>query len=65
MKFLSKAFGIGLATWAVSQVLRRAHSSKRERQPEAVTRWEGEGGSIPEVETKTPATRHAGIATRL
>ena len=59
MNFISKALGLGLATWAVTRVLRGAQNQKRERHPEAVTRWEGEGGAIPEVETKLPGSSYA------
>jgi len=64
MNFLAKALGLGLVTWAVSRVLRTAQSHKRERQPEAVTRWEGEGGSIPDVEPIPATARYAGSTTR-
>jgi hypothetical protein len=64
MNIFSKALGLGLATWAVTRVLRRAESRKRERQPEAVTRWEGEGGAIPDVEASPPAARYAASSAR-
>lgn len=64
MNFLSKALGLGLATWAVSRVLRGAQGYKRERQPEAVTRWEGEGGAIPDVPPEPVTARYADTGAR-
>jgi len=46
-------------------MLRTAQSHKRERQPEAVTRWEGEGGSIPDVEPTPVTARYADSTARL
>jgi hypothetical protein len=51
MKLISAAIGIGVAAWAVSLALRQTERTrKRQTTREAVTRWEGEGGAIPEVE---------------
>jgi hypothetical protein len=65
MNFLAKALGLGLGTWAISRMLRTAQRHKRERQPEAVTRWEGEGGSIPDVEPTPVTARYADSTARL
>jgi hypothetical protein len=64
MNFLSKALGLGLATWAVSRVLQSAQRHKRERQPEAVTRWEGEGGAIPDVPSAPATARYVDSGVR-
>jgi len=57
MNFVSKALGLGLATWAVRRAVRRVQGQKRQRQPEAMTRWEGEGGAIQDTEGSTPSAR--------
>ena len=58
MKLIPAAIGIGVAAWALSRALRYAERSrKREGTPEAVTRWEGEGGAIPEVEAHSSVPR--------
>lgn len=50
MKLITAAIGIGVAAWALSLALRQTERShKRQTTREAVTRWEGEGGAIPEV----------------
>lgn len=56
MKLIPAAIGIGVAAWALSRALHSAERSRKpEGTPEAVTRWEGEGGAIPEVESHSPA----------
>ena len=56
MKLISAAIGIGVAAWAVSLALRQTERSrKRQTTRDAVTRWEGEGGAIPEVEAASSA----------
>ena len=56
MKLIPAAIGIGVAAWALSRALRSAERSRKpEGTPEAVTRWEGEGGAIPEVESHSAA----------
>ena len=56
MKIISTAIGIGVAAWTLCLALRQTERSrKRQTTREAVTRWEGEGGAIPEVETVSPA----------
>ena len=59
MKLLSRVFGVGLAAWAVSRMLRRGTGRSMERQPEAVTRWEGEGGSTHSLEANPSAPGYA------
>ena len=61
MKLISTAIGAGIAAWALSRMLRQANRQKRPAQRQAVTRWEGEGGAIPEVE----AAREALIKSRM
>ena len=57
MKLISTAIGIGVAAWALSLALRQTERSRKRHQTtrEAVTRWEGEDGAIPEVETVSSA----------
>jgi len=64
MNFISKALGLGLATWAIKRAVRRVQGHKRQRQPEAVTRWEGEGGAIHHTEGSTPIARSIEEAAR-
>jgi len=55
MKLIAVTIGIGLAAWALSRVASRPaqRSRNRETSREAVTRWEGEGGAIPQVEARS------------
>jgi hypothetical protein len=57
MSFISRALGLGLATWAVTRVVRGVRGHKRQRQPEAMTRWEGEGGAIQDTKGSTQMVR--------
>ena len=60
MKLISAAIGIGVAAWAVSLALRQTERSrKRQVTRDAVTRWEGEGGAIPEVEAAASSAPYA------
>jgi hypothetical protein len=52
MKLFQMAIGVGIASWAIASAMKqRAHAHRRDAAKE-VTRWEGEGGAIPEVETE-------------
>ena len=52
MKLIHAAVAIGVAASAMSRTSRAVEQDRRSRQKEAETRWEGEGGSIPEVEAQ-------------
>ena len=56
MKLL-KAVTLGLLGWGVMRAVRSAQRNKQPAQKDVMTRWEGEGGSIPEV--VTPQSRAA------
>ena len=60
MKLL-KAVTLGLVGWGVLRVLGSAQRNKQPAQKDVMTRWEGEGGSIPEV--VTPQSRAAEITS--
>jgi hypothetical protein len=49
MKLFS-AIATALAAFGVMKALRHADHRRRTSHKEAVTRWEGEGGAIPEVQ---------------
>jgi hypothetical protein len=61
MKLIHAAVAIGVAAWAMTRAMRTVDRDKRAKHKEAVTRWEGEGGSIPDVdaERQTVAYRRA------
>jgi hypothetical protein len=48
MKLIHAALAIGIAAWAMTRAMRTVDRDKRAKHKEAVTRWEGEGGSIPD-----------------
>jgi hypothetical protein len=50
MRLIPAAIGIGVAAWVLTFLRNTDHARKRQVHKEAVTRWEGEGGAIPEVE---------------
>jgi hypothetical protein len=52
MKLIHAAIAIGVAAWAMTRAMRNVDRDKRAKHKEAVTRWEGEGGSIPDVDAQ-------------
>jgi hypothetical protein len=55
MKLL-RAVTLGLIGWGVMRALRTAQGNRPPAQKDVMTRWEGEGGAIPEVPTPEPGT---------
>ncbi len=63
MKLLHAAVAIGIAAWAMTRAMRTVDRDKRAKHKEAVTRWEGEGGSIPDVDAeRTSVPYHRAVS---
>jgi hypothetical protein len=62
MKLVHTAVVIGIAAWAVAHAVRAIERERREKHKEAVTRWEGEGGAIPDVEGEQRAAPYRSVA---
>src|SRR5262245_12930799 len=60
MKLMYTATAVGIAVWAFTQAWRSSKRQTREAQKEASTRWEGEGGAAPEVQTNQSAAPGSG-----